>query len=193
MEETKILIAGTGGQGVVVVGNILARSCVIEQKNVVGMVAYGAEMRGGTAYATVILSEEEIGSPFVDRPDMAIILNRPSLDKFEPDILPGGLALLNTSLTGSVLKRGDLRRIDVAATQIAHDLGNVKVANIVAIGALIEHTKLLSMTSVEQGLSDLFSSKNPKLVPLNIKALHAGAKQSCCILPSSAVNAQTRL
>ncbi|MCI0498966.1 MAG: 2-oxoacid:acceptor oxidoreductase family protein [Planctomycetales bacterium] len=191
MKETKILIAGAGGQGVVVVGNILSRACVIERKNVVGMVAYGAEMRGGTAYATVILSEEEIGSPFVEHPDMAIILNRPSLDKFEPDILPGGMALLNTSLTGSMLKRGDLQRIDVAATQIAHDLGNVKVANIVTIGALIEHTKLLSMASVEQGLSDLFSSKNPKLVPLNIKALRAGAEQSRYISLRPAVSTRS--
>ncbi|HOK94623.1 MAG TPA: 2-oxoacid:acceptor oxidoreductase family protein [Anaerohalosphaeraceae bacterium] len=184
MNETKVLVAGTGGQGVVVIGNILARAAVIENKNVVGMVAYGAEMRGGTAYAAIIISNEEIGSPIVDRPHIAIILNQPSLDKFEEDILPGGLALINTAMVAKPVKRLGLQRIEVAATQIAHDLGNVKVANIVAIGALIKHTNLLSMSSVEQGLTDLFTAKNPKLVPLNLKALHAGAEHSVYV-PSS--------
>lgn len=188
MKETKILVAGTGGQGVVVIGNILARAAVIENKNVVGMVAYGAEMRGGTAYAAIVISDEEIGSPIVDRPDIAVLLNQPSLDKFEGDILPGGLTLINTAMVLKPVKRCDLQRIETAATQIAHELGNVKVANIVALGALIKHTKLLSINSVEQGLTDLFTAKNPKLVPLNIQALHAGAEQSIYVPNQSAVN-----
>jgi 2-oxoglutarate ferredoxin oxidoreductase subunit gamma len=177
-EQSKILIAGFGGQGIVVIGNLIARACVIEQKNVVGMVAYGAEMRGGTAYATVIVSKEEIGNPFIEHPNIAVILNHPSLDKFETDILPGGLVLLNTSMTQRPLKRSDLRRIEVDATQIAHSLGNLKVANVVALGALIRHCRLLAMESIEQSLTDLFSSKNPKLIKLNIEALRAGAEQS---------------
>ena len=96
--ETKIIIAGFGGQGIVLVGNLIARGALIEGKNVTGMVAYGAEMRGGTAYATVVVSDEEIACPFVEYPDAAIVLNRPSLEKFEPVVVPGGLVLVNTSL-----------------------------------------------------------------------------------------------
>lgn len=174
----RIIIAGFGGQGIVVVGNVIARACVIENKNVAGMVAYGAEMRGGTAYATVVVSDEEIGSPWVEHPDAAIILNQPSLDKFEPDVLGGGLILLNTSMTQRPLNRKDIHRIEVPATKIAHGLGNIKVANIVALGAFIRHTGVLAMESVQQGLNDLFSTKNPQLLTLNIKALAEGAEQS---------------
>jgi 2-oxoglutarate ferredoxin oxidoreductase subunit gamma len=182
-QSSKIIIAGFGGQGIVVIGNLIARACVIERKNVVGMVAYGAEMRGGTAYATVVVSDEEIGSPFVDYPDTAIVLNQPSLDKFEKDVRPGGTVLLNTSMTQRPLNRSDLNRIEVDATQIAHDLGNLKVANVVALGAFIHHSKVLTMASIEQGLKDLFSAKNPKLITLNLQALHAGAQQSRFISP----------
>lgn len=185
METQKIIIAGFGGQGIVLIGNLIARACVIENKNVVGMVAYGAEMRGGTAYATVVVSNDEIGSPIVDHPNTAIILNQPSLDKFEPDIRPGGLILVNTSMAQRGLKRQDLHRIEIDATQIAHELGNLRVANVAALGAFIRHSKLLEMRSIEQGLEDLFSSKNPKLISLNIKALQAGAEQSRFFSPEN--------
>lgn len=177
-QSSKILIAGFGGQGIVVIGNLIARAAVIERKNVVGMVAYGAEMRGGTAYATVIVSEEEIGNPFVAHPDIAVILNQPSLDKFEADVRPRGLVLLNTSMAQRPLNRSDLNRIEVDATRIAHGLGNLKVANVVALGALIGQSKLLAMESVEKSLSDLFAAKNPKLIKLNVEALRAGAEHS---------------
>ncbi len=172
------MIAGFGGQGIVVIGNLIARACVIEKKNVAGMVAYGAEMRGGTAYATVIVSREEIGNPFVEHPDIAVILNQPSLDKFESDVQPQGLVLLNTSMTQRPLKRTDLTRIEVDATRVAQSLGNLKVANVVALGALVRHSGLFAIESVEKSLTDLFSSKNPKLIALNIEALRAGAEQS---------------
>lgn len=184
-QTTKMIIAGFGGQGIVLVGNVIARACVIEQKNVVGMVAYGAEIRGGTAYATVVVSNEEIGSPFVEHPDTAIILNQPSFDKFESSIRPRGLVLLNTSMTQRPLRRSDLGCIQIDATQIAHGLGNLKVANIVALGAFIRHSGLLRMASIEEGLRDLFSAKNPHLLALNIKALYEGAKQSKLAAPGA--------
>jgi 2-oxoglutarate ferredoxin oxidoreductase subunit gamma len=176
--ETRIIIAGFGGQGIVLVGNLIARGALIEGKNVTGMVAYGAEMRGGTAYATVVVSDEEIACPFVERPDTAIVLNRPSLDKFEPAVLPGGLILVNTSLVKRDLNRTDVSAIFVAATEIAQELGNLKVANLAALGAFIQHTGLLQAESVQQAVEDLFSSKNPKLLPLNLAALKAGMEQS---------------
>jgi 2-oxoglutarate ferredoxin oxidoreductase subunit gamma len=172
---TNIRIAGSGGQGVVVVGNLIARACVIEGKNVVGMVAYGAEMRGGAAHATVIVSDEEIACPFVETPDMAIVLNQPSLDTFEASIVPGGLILLNTSMVQRPVLRTDIEQVHLAATELAHGLGNLKVANIIALGAFIEHTQLLTMDSVRQAIGDLFASKNPKMVELNLKALEVGA------------------
>jgi len=176
--ETKIIIAGFGGQGIVLVGNLIARGALLEGKNVTGMVAYGAEMRGGTAYATVVVSDEEIACPFVEHPDAAIVLNRPSLDKFEPMVVPDGLVLANTSLIKRDLRRKDLSLIRVAATEIAQELGNLKVANMTALGAFMHHTKLLKIESTEQAVQDLFSAKNPKLLPLNLRALKAGIEQS---------------
>ena len=171
-------MAGFGGQGIVVIGNIIARACVIEDKNVTGMVSYGAEMRGGTANATVVVSDQEIASPYVVHPTHAIILNHPSLDRFEPDIVEGGLVLLNASLMQRDIERKDLRKIKIAATEIAHELGNLRVANIVALGAFIQHTGLVKMQSIEQGIKDLFAAKKPTLVDLNLKALAAGSERS---------------
>jgi 2-oxoglutarate ferredoxin oxidoreductase subunit gamma len=182
-EQTKIIIAGFGGQGIVVIGNILARAAVIENKNVVGMVSYGAEMRGGTANATVVISDEEISSPIVTHPNAAIILNQPSLERFEPLIEPNGTVLLNTSMVQRDPKRTDVGCIKVDATKIAHQIGNLKVANIVCVGAFIEYTKLLTINSVEQAITDLFSNKNAKMVEINLKALHAGAEHSSCLMP----------
>ncbi|MDH4202280.1 MAG: 2-oxoacid:acceptor oxidoreductase family protein [Phycisphaerae bacterium] len=182
-EQTKIIIAGFGGQGIVVIGNIIARAAVIEDKNVVGMVSYGAEMRGGTANAAVIISTEEVASPIITHPDAAIILNQPSLERFEPELEPDGTVLLNTSMVKRQPQRTDLTCIKVNATQIAHDIGNLRVANIVCVGAFIEHTKLLSMDSIEQAVKDLFSNKKAALVEINLKALHAGAELSSCLLP----------
>lgn len=182
MDGRKIIIAGFGGQGVVLTGNILARAAVIEGKNVVGMVSYGAEMRGGTANATVVISDNEIFNPFVTHPNVAIILNKPSLDRFEPLLEKEGLVLVNTSLIKRSPERTDLNAVAIDATQIAHDIGNPRVANIVAVGAFIRHANLLKMDSIEKAVKDLFSSKNPKLVDINLKALHAGAEQSSWLL-----------
>jgi len=160
--ETKIIIAGFGGQGVVVAGNIIARACVIEGKNVTGMVSYGAEMRGGTANATVVISDGEIASPFVERPDIAIIMNQPSLDKFEEMIAPGGLAVLNTSLVDHDVRRRDLEVAEIEASGIARRLFAAKTA-------------LLDISSLAQAIKDLFGTKKPGLVDINIQALRRGA------------------
>lgn len=177
-KQAKIVIAGFGGQGIVLIGNVLARACVIEGKNVVGMVSYGAEMRGGTANASVIISNDEIASPFVVTPSHAIILNHPSLDRFEPDVDPGGVVLMNTSLMQRQLQRKDLDCIHIAATDVAHELGNLRVANIVALGAFVQHTGLVKIDSIEQGIKDLFAAKKSELVEINLQALQAGASRS---------------
>jgi 2-oxoglutarate ferredoxin oxidoreductase subunit gamma len=177
MNETRIIIAGFGGQGVVSLGNVLARACMIEGKNVTGMVAYGPEMRGGTCSATIVVGDEEIACPFVETPDEAIILNQQSLDKFENDIVPNGLVLINTSIIQRAVCRNDLMQIQIPATDIARRLGGVKSANMVAVGAFIGHTKLLRMESVERGMRELFGGKNPVMVEMNVRALREGAKR----------------
>jgi 2-oxoglutarate ferredoxin oxidoreductase subunit gamma len=173
-QEIKIIIAGYGGQGVVAAGNVIARACVIEGKNVTGMVSYGAEMRGGTANSTIVISDIEIASPVVEKPDIAVVMNQPSLDKFEPLLLPGGLAIVNTSLADRPVRRQDVRVAKIDASQIAHELGNVRVANIVALGAFIKKTNLLKPTSVQQAIADLFTTKKAELIELNLRALAEG-------------------
>lgn len=174
--ETKIVIAGFGGQGIVLAGNIIARACVIEGKHVAGMASYGAEMRGGTANATVVISDNEIASPFVDRPDIAMILNQPSFDKFENKIADNGLVVVNSSLITRDAERDDLDVVCVEADDIAKWLGNVRVANVVALGAFIAKTRILKMSSISKAIEQLFARKKAVLIMINQKALQEGAK-----------------
>ena len=176
-KETKIIIAGFGGQGVVLAGMVLAKACVIENKNVTQMVSYGAEMRGGTANSTVVISDEEISSPVVEKPDAAIILNQPSLDKFEDTIVPGGLVLVNTSLIDREVARKDIDVLKIEATSIADELGNLRVANIAAVGAFVTKTGILELDSVERAIRELFADKKANLIEINIESLKAGASQ----------------
>jgi len=177
-KETKIVIAGFGGQGVVSAGNIIARACMAEDRRVTGMISYGAEMRGGTANTTIVISDEQIASPVVEKPDIAIILNQPSLDKFEEKIAKKGLVVINTSLVTRQVKRPDLKVVGTNATEIAHQLGNVKCANMVILGTFIAATGLLKTKSITKAIEGLFSRKGAAIVELNIKALQAGIKEN---------------
>ena len=131
-------------------------------------------MRGGTANSTVVISDSEIASPVIERPDMAIILNQPSLDKFEEKIVSGGLAVVNTSMVKRRVHRDDLDVVKVDATNTANRLGNIRVANIVALGAFIAKTGFVKTESVERAIEELFSQKKPGLVEINKKALTEG-------------------
>jgi len=172
--KTRIIIGGFGGQGVVSAGTILARAAMAEDRFVTQMVSYGAEMRGGTANSTVVISDSQIASPIIERPDVAIILNQPSLDKFEERIVSGGLAVVNTSMVGREVKREDLDVVKIDATDTANRLGNVRVANIVALGALISKTGLVKTESVERAIEEVFGQKKAGLVEINKKALAEG-------------------
>jgi len=169
--ETRIIIGGFGGQGVVSAGSILARAAMAEEKFVTQMVSYGAEMRGGTANSTVVISDSQIASPVIERPDVAILLNQPSLDKFEERIVSGGLAVVNTSLVTRRIQREDLDVVKIDATDTANRLGNVRVANIVALGALVAKTGIVKMESVEGAIEEVFGQKKAGLIEINIKAL----------------------
>lgn len=183
MQEKQILIAGFGGQGVVALGNIIARACMFEGCHVTGMVSYGAEMRGGTCNATIVISNEEIACPVVENPAYAIILNSQSLERYEKDVAASGLVVLNTSMIQQTAFRPDLTRIEVPATDIAFELGNRKGANMVALGAFIQHTGLLNMDSIERGMRELFGGKNPVLIEQNVRALYEGTSRYKLIKP----------
>ena len=175
--ETKIIIAGFGGQGVVMAANILAHACMIQDLNVTAMVSYGAEIRGGTANSTVVISDKPIASPVIENPDVAIILNQPSLDKFEKKVAGDGLVVINSSLVERDLERQDLNVVQIAATTIAGQLGNVRVANVVSLGAFVRTTALLKAENIEKAIEAVFSGEKSKLVDINKKAFQAGLKK----------------
>ncbi len=172
--ETKIIIAGFGGQGVVLAGTLIARACIYEGLNVTAMVSYGAEMRGGTANSTVVISGEQIASPVVERPDIAIILNQPSLDRFEEKLVDGGLIILNSTLVEREVQRQEVDVVKIGATKAAQQLGNTRVANVVALGAFVKKTKLLKKESLSKAIEEQFSQKKAGLVDINKKALQTG-------------------
>lgn len=174
-KETRIVIAGFGGQGVVVAGKILAQACIYEGKNVTVMVSYGAEMRGGTANCTLVIGDGEITSPIVEKPDVAVIMNQPSLDKFGSAVADGGVIVVNTSMTDGLPARKDVRLVAVKASEEAVNLGSVRAANIVCLGALLQATGLLRLNSLEKALQDVFGEKGQKVLELNRRAMAAGA------------------
>ena len=135
--QTEIIIAGFGGQGVLFCGQLLAYAGMDEGKEITWIPSYGPEMRGGTANCTVVISDEEIGSPFVHNPQAVIAMNRPSLDKYEDLVKPGGFLVINTSMTDRKANRKDITVIEIAANEKAEELGDQRMANMVLLGALL--------------------------------------------------------
>lgn len=170
------MIAGFGGQGIVLAGNVLAQTALAENKNVAAMVSYGAEVRGGTANCTLIISDQEIASPVVDNPAIAIILNQQSLDKFEDTVEKNGLIVLNSSLIERNVKRDDVKVLKIPATDLANGLGNVRVANLILLGAFIKKTNILDLNKVIEILPKAFPKHKQDLVEINKKALMKGAE-----------------
>lgn len=174
MVEHKIIIAGFGGQGVVLAGSLLANAALLENKKVVGIVSYGVEVRGGTANSTIMISDEEIASPVVGRPSIVIALNQPSLDKYKDMVEKNGFLVINTSLANEINNK-NINIIKIDATKIANDLGNVKVANIVAIGALIKKSNILQLDNLKKVLPSVLKGKQD-LIEINKRALEKGAE-----------------
>jgi 2-oxoglutarate ferredoxin oxidoreductase subunit gamma len=172
-----IIVAGFGGQGVMVIGNLLAYAAMIEGKYVTYLPVYGVEMRGGTANCTVVVSSHQIGSPVVGKPHAAIVMNLPSLIKYEPLILPSGLLFINSSLIEpKETYRKDIGILSIPVNEIAIDNGNPKLANMVALGAFNEKTKLVQMGSLFESLEKVLDERYHHLIPSNIKAIEVGAK-----------------
>lgn len=169
-------MSGFGGQGVISAGILLAQAGLLEGKNVSWFPAYGAEMRGGTANCSVVVADDEVSSPIVSRPDTAVVLNEPSLAKFEPMVKPGGLLIVNSSLINTKPKRTDIKVALVPCNAIAQELGSIKVANMVALGALAGLTGAVSVESIAKALPKVFKRAKPEILELNIKALRRGAE-----------------
>ena len=172
-----LVIAGFGGQGVMVIGNLLAYAAMKEGKHVTYLPVYGVEMRGGTANCTIVISSHDIGSPVVGRPHAAIVMNLPSLLKYEPQVLPKGLLVVNTSLIDlKETSRKDIEFLPVPVNEIAIENGNPKLANMVALGAFVEKTKLVNMDSLFQSFEKVLDERYYHLIPSNIKAIQVGAE-----------------
>lgn len=174
--KEEIIIAGFGGQGVMSIGQVLAYAGMTEGQNVSWLPSYGPEMRGGTANCNVQISDKMIASPVVTKATTALVLNQPSLDKFENSVQASGRLFINSSLINKKSKRSDLEVYYVPANGIALELGNSKVANMVMLGAYLEVTKAVSIDSVISAFESVFGAKKKKFFPINIKAIELGAE-----------------
>jgi len=170
----EVIIAGFGGQGVMLMGRLLAYAGMLEGKNVAWMPSYGPEMRGGTANCTVIISSEEIASPVVPYPRSIIVMNKPSLDKFEANVQKDGLIILNESLIDQKVNRDDIAIVRVPANDIANQLGNLRVANMVALGTYVKKSGVVKLKTIFKALEKALTGRNQKLIDLNKKALKQG-------------------
>ncbi|MBP2638174.1 MAG: pyruvate/ketoisovalerate oxidoreductase, gamma subunit [Firmicutes bacterium] len=169
----EIVMSGFGGQGVLLMGQILAYAGMLEEKNVSWIPSYGPEMRGGTANCSVIITDGATGSPMVEHPTAAVVLNLPSLDKFEGSVQPDGVLIVNSSLIDKAVKRQDIKTYRVPVNDIATELGNLKMANMVALGALIAATDAVDMEVLFKAFAKKFASK-PQVIEANKVAINRG-------------------
>ena len=169
----RVILAGFGGQGVMFIGRVLAYAGMVSDLNLCWIPSYGPEMRGGTANCSVILSDEEIHSPVIDFADGAIVLNKPAYDKFAPRIKPGGVLIVNSSLAKLDEKRKDIKIIEIPATDIASEMGNVGITNMVCLGALLPSLQLIDLDKVKKAMKEL-TEKRPELFELNLTAINKG-------------------
>lgn len=173
--QTEIIIAGFGGQGVLFAGQLLAYAAMDNNREVTWIPSYGPEMRGGTANCTVIISDEEIGSPTVRNPRAAMVLNLPSFDKYEPLVVPGGVLIANASLINRGFQRQDLEAVLIPGNEIAESLGDKRLTNMVLLGAMLSRLPVLSIEAVKKALQDHLPERHRRLLPMNYEALQRGA------------------
>lgn len=169
--ETSIVISGFGGQGALFAGQLLAYAGMDAGKQVTWIPSYGPEMRGGTAHCVVIISDDPIGAPVVARPDIAIVLNIPSFDKYEPLVKPGGLLVVNASLVAARPSRHDIDVVAVPANAIAEEWGTAKMMNMAALGAMLAARPVLPLEAIESALADHLPAGKRHLLDANYKVL----------------------
>lgn len=173
MTTHKLMIAGFGGQGILMMGQLIAYAAMFEDKEVTWIPSYGPEMRGGTANCSVIVSDKKISSPVIVEATTAAVMNQPSLTRFEPFLRPGGQLFINTSLIKNLPNRNDLEIYQIDANGIAAGLGADKAANIVMLGAIINKTDIVKPESVITAMEKLMKGRKEELLPINKKALTA--------------------
>ena len=172
--ESKIVIGGFGGQGILFFGSILAYSGMLENKQVTWFPSYGAEIRGGTANCTVIVSDEVIGSPIVKNPDVLIVMSDASLNKFQHQLKKDGILVFDSSLIKAAVPRTDVKVVAVPATEISSKYGHTKSANMVLLGALITMSGIVKKASVFKALERIIKEGNSRIVNMNKKAITEG-------------------
>jgi len=172
--QKEIIIAGFGGQGVLFSGQVMAYAAMDSGKEVTWIPSYGPEMRGGTANCTVVIADDEIGSPLVKNPPLAIALNLPSFDKYEDVLAPGGTLIVNQSMVDRGAKRSDIHVIQVPCNEIAEEIGDKKLVNMVAVGALLTALPELNVKDVEKALEAHLPARHKHLLPKNYEALKRG-------------------
>jgi 2-oxoglutarate ferredoxin oxidoreductase subunit gamma len=172
--QTEIILSGFGGQGIMFAGQILSYAAMDAGKQVTWIPSYGPEMRGGTANCTVVIADEEIGSPVVKNPDVALAMNLPSLDKYEPMVKPGGVLVVNTSMVDRPTRRKDITVVTVPCNEIAEEIGSPRLANMVAAGALLAGMTVLTLNDLETALNNHMPGRHKHLLPKNVEALKKG-------------------
>ena len=177
--KKEIIISGFGGQGVLSMGKILAYSGLMEEKEVTWMPAYGPEQRGGTANVTVIVSDERISSPILSKYDVAIVLNQPSLDKFEPKVKPGGILIYDGNGIMRPPTRTDIAIYSMDAMNKAAEMKNPKVFNMIVLGGLLKVCPVVSRDGLKKALFKTLPERHHHLIPLNMEAVEQGMNIIC--------------
>jgi 2-oxoglutarate ferredoxin oxidoreductase subunit gamma len=176
MGQVEIVISGFGGQGALFAGQVLAHAALDTGLHTTWIPSYGPEMRGGTAHCIVIISDDEIGSPVVRNPSAAVVMNLPSLDKYEPLVKPGGVLVINESLVDRASTRSDVQVVGVRANEEAEVIGDRRLANLVMVGALLRRLPVLSLEAVGDALDKHIPAHRRNLLQANLKALQRGAE-----------------
>jgi len=169
-----MIAAGFGGQGVMVLGQLIAYSGIAQGLHVTWIPSYGPEMRGGTANCAVVVSNEEIGSPVVNKSNITVVMNQPSLTKFEDSVKPGGYLFYNSDLVNYENKRTDITVIAIPAQSLAHELGSDKVANIVVLGTIVGATGIVDKDVCIETIKEKLGKRKPKFLPMNLDAFEKG-------------------
>ena len=173
--QNEVQFAGFGGQGIMLMGQILAEAAMQQGHEVVWIPSYGPEMRGGTAYCTVVISDRPIGSPIIRNPRHLVAMNRPSLEKFAPTVKSGGIIFINSSIISIDAGRDDVDVMKVPIIEIAKELGNVRTANIIALAAFVSRSQVVDFELLRKSVRTKFANKE-KLIPINMKAVEEGKK-----------------
>ncbi len=172
----EVIVSGFGGQGALFAGQLLTYTGMDEGWHVTWIPSYGPEMRGGTANCTIILSGDDIGSPIIREPTICIVMNPPSMDKYEPLIRPGGLLVVNSTLVRTKSERDDIEVVYIPANELAAEMGNVKMANVVLLGAMLGTREILPIESIKRTFDEHIPQRRKHIIEPNKRALDRGVE-----------------